>query len=254
MASKKKQKKQDCPPGAPIWMTTFADIALLVLCFLILILSFSTLDEPSFLKVTGSIRTAFGVQVETPAHDVPKAERLFTVFDTVPFEVRKPIQQVFEDLQEAGLVTVEDQEEEILVRIQDAVAFDTGRAEIKGDFRELLDQLGEIIYDSQSTMVVEGHTDNVPLRPGAPFASNWELSSARAVAVVEYLINEHNIPRDRLAAVAHADGKPVATNDTAEGRAANRRVEFRIRPGEDLRVFEGLEDMIEMDIRPEGMP
>lgn len=248
--AKKKVKKEACPPGAPLWMTTFADIAMLVLCFLVLILSFSTLDEPSFLKVTGSIKRAFGVQVVTPAHEIPQAEKIIaTVFDTIPFEVMEPVKQLFEQLERQGLVTVEEDEGEILVRIKDSVAFGFGQAQISDEFKDLLDQLGQILLDSQASMVVEGHTDNVPMRPGAPFRSNWELSSARAVEVVEYLLSRYPIPRDRLAAGAYADGRPVAPNDTAEGRAANRRVEFRIRPGEDLRVFEGFRDMIDLEMR-----
>ncbi|ADH85900.1 OmpA family protein [Desulfurivibrio alkaliphilus] len=249
MARKRTKKGPPPTPGAPLWMATFADIAILLLCFLVLILSFSTLDEPSFLKVTGSIKRAFGVQAITPAHEIPKAERIIaTVFETVPFEVREPIQQLFRELEDAGLVTVEEDEAgEVTVRIRDSVAFAFGRADLKEDFKALLDQLGEILVTSQATMVVEGHTDNVPMRPGAPFSSNWALSAARSVAVVEYLLEHYEIPRDRLAAEAYADSRPVAPNDTAEGRAANRRVEFRIRPGEDLRVFEGFEDFIDLD-------
>ncbi|MDF1613726.1 OmpA family protein [Desulfurivibrio dismutans] len=249
MAKKKARRQKPPTPGAPLWMATFADIAILLLCFLVLILSFSTLDEPSFLKVTGSIKRAFGVQAITPAHDIPRAERIIaTVFETVPFEVREPIQQLFKELEDAGLVTVEDDEAgEVTVRIRDSVAFAFGQAQLREEFRELLDQLGETLVASQATMVVEGHTDNVPMRPGAPFSSNWALSAARSVAVVEYLVERHGVPRDRLAAEAYADSRPVVPNDTAEGRATNRRVEFRIKPGEDLRVFEGFDDFIDLD-------
>ncbi|MDZ7641978.1 MAG: OmpA family protein [Desulfurivibrio sp.] len=254
MAKKREKKAAPPPPGAPLWMATFADIALLLLCFLVLILSFSTMDEPSFVKIAGSLKDAFGVQTKDKNVQIPQAETVVTLFETVPFEVREPVQEAVQELVEAGLVTVEEDEREILLRIQNSVAFASGRAAIKDDFKKLLDELGEIIAETQSSLVVEGHTDNVPLRAGAPFASNWELSSSRAVAVVEYLATEHHIPRDRLAAVAHADGKPVAPNDTAEGRAANRRVEFRIRPGEDLQVVEDLGETIELDIEAEGMP
>lgn len=249
MARKRAKKKPPATPGAPLWMATFADIAILLLCFLVLILSFSTLDEPSFLKVTGSIKRAFGVQAITPAHEVPQAEHIIaTVFDTVPFEVREPIQQLFKQMEDAGLVTIEDGEAgEVTVRISDAVAFESGRAELKEDFKALLDQLGEILAQAQATMVVEGHTDNVPLRRDAPFSSNWSLSAGRAVAVVEYLLAAHGLPKDRLAAEAYADSRPVAPNDTAAGRASNRRVEFRIRPGEDLQVIEKFEEFIDQE-------
>lgn len=248
MAKKRKKKEAPGSAGAPAWMTTFADMATLLLCFLVLILSFSTLDEPSFLKITGSIKKAFGVQVDTPAHSIPQAEKIIpTVFDTIPFEVQKPVKQLFKQLEESGMVTItEDEAGEITVRIKDSVAFDSGRAIIKEDFKRILDRLGKILLDSQATMIVEGHTDNVPLRREADFASNWSLSAARSVGVVEYLLSRYDLPRDRLAAIAQADGRPVAPNDTAEGRASNRRVEFKIRPGADIRAFEGFEEFIDL--------
>jgi chemotaxis protein MotB len=77
---------------------------------------------------------------------------------------------------------------------------------------------------------------------GKPFETNWGLSTARAVAVVEYLAEKHRIPSSRLAAVGFADGRPIASNSTSEGRARNRRVEFEIKPKAG-QAFQGIEEL-----------
>ena len=108
--------------------------------------------------------------------------------------------------------------------------------------KKLLDKIGRLIKQGDLFAEVSGHTDNIPLKKGrSSFKSNWSLSAARSVGVVEYLIAEFNIPPSRLAAVGYAYGQPIATNKTVEGRALNRRVEFKIRPGTTQVVFDGLE-------------
>ena len=96
------------------------------------------------------------------------------------------------------------------------------------EYRKVLDKLAASLVQTQAVLLVGGHTDNVPLRADAAFSSNWSLSAARAVTVVEYLASRHLLPAHRLSAVGYADGEPVASNATEEGRARNRRVEFRI--------------------------
>jgi chemotaxis protein MotB len=89
---------------------------------------------------------------------------------------------------------------------------------------------------------VGGHTDNVPVKKGiSEFKTNWGLSAARSIAVVEYWIKKFNIPSEKLSAKAFADSQPLTTNATPEGRATNRRVEFRIRPAHPQVVITGIE-------------
>ncbi len=242
----KKPKKQ--PAGAPAWMCTFADMMSLLLCFFVLILSFATLDEPSFRKVTGSIKDALGVRKKSQVSDMPQGTKMVAPqFDTIPFHVREEIEALFQQQIESGLVTVEqDSAGVITLRIKDSLAFDFGSAELKEGFKPFLDKLGRLALQSDSTVEVGGHTDNVRVRPGAPFSSNWGLSANRAVKVMEYMVSGNEIPAHRLAVAAFADGRPVAVNDTAEGRAANRRVEFKITPGESGKVFEGFQELIEI--------
>ena len=239
----KKAKKSS---GAPAWMCTFADMMSLLLCFFVLILSFSSLDQPKFDRVTGSLRDAFGFQRELVVFQMPQADKIISPqFDSIPFSVKKEIEQIFLEQLSAGLVEIEEQGQVITLRVKDSVAFDSGRAEIKDGFKVLLDKLGKIFVETDASLIVAGHTDNVPLRPDAPFRSNWSLSTARAVGVVEYLATRHGIPAHRLSAAGHADGEPVASNADEAGRSQNRRVEFKIRPGKSGKAFEGIEELVE---------
>jgi len=240
----KKCKKEG--GGAPAWMCTFADMMSLLLCFFVLILSFSSLDQPSFQKVAGSLRDAFGIQKKFIVWELPKAERMVAPqFEAIPFNVKREIEEVFEEQIAAGIVEVEEDAQAITLRIRDKVAFDSGRATIRPEFRKLLDRLGKVLVDADAEITVRGHTDNVPLKPDAPFKTNWGLSAARAVEVVEYLAGRFRIPSQRLKVEAYADGRPVASNNTEEGRAANRRVEFRIKPNKGGEAFQGIRELVE---------
>jgi len=115
------------------------------------------------------------------------------------------------------------------------VLFDSGKAALTKKGKAVLAQAAATIRREYPGAVIEvrGHTDNVPIRYSS-YKSNWELSCARSLSVVHYLIEAANIPPDRLMAVGLADTQPVASNDTPEGRRANRRAEIVIRPAPQL--------------------
>lgn len=238
-------KKHKCKAGAPLWMCTFADMMSLLLCFFVLLLSFSVLDQVKFKEVAGSLKDAFGIQRELLVFSPPGApEMISRQFESIPFDVKKEIMEIIEAEFDAGFIEVEEDAESITLRIKDSVAFESGKADIHQSFKPLLEKLGKVAVEADADIIVSGHTDNVRVKEDAPFASNWALSAARAVKVVEYWADNHKIPAHRLAAVGYADGHPVATNDTAEGRAKNRRVEFKIKPHQAVPAFEGIKELI----------
>ncbi|HEV7864099.1 MAG TPA: flagellar motor protein MotB, partial [Acidimicrobiia bacterium] len=112
----------------------------------------------------------------------------------------------------------------VVTIVSDKVLFDPGQAELRPEGREVVDKLAAAIGRLPNKLSVEGHTDNVPISGRYP--SNWELSTSRATTVLRELIERHQIAPARLQAAGYADERPVATNDTAEGRGANRRVEL----------------------------
>jgi len=112
----------------------------------------------------------------------------------------------------------------VVTIVSDKVLFEPGQAELRPEGRDVVDKLAAAIGRLPNKLAVEGHTDNVPI--SGRYASNWELSTARATTVLRELIERHGIAPARLSAAGYADERPVASNDTPEGRGANRRVEL----------------------------
>lgn len=107
------------------------------------------------------------------------------------------------------------------------VLFDSGSAALKPESEEHLARLASALKDLPNAVQVEGHTDDRPLAPGVAFKSNWELSAARAFAVLRFF-EARGLPPHRLSAIGYGEFRPLKPNDTAEGRAANRRIEVNI--------------------------
>jgi chemotaxis protein MotB len=119
-----------------------------------------------------------------------------------------------------------EDKEGVRLRVEGNVFFPSGKAKIKKEGLVVLDKIGKIIAQLPYKVRVEGHTDNLPLSKNSLFPSNWELSAARAGAVIRYFISKDDLTADRFLAVGFADTVPIVPNDTPEHRAKNRRVEF----------------------------
>jgi chemotaxis protein MotB len=127
----------------------------------------------------------------------------------------------------AGQVRLTELKGKLTVRLAEKVLFASGSATIGKDGRAALSKIAEAFRGVTGRIIrVEGHTDNVPIRT-ARFPSNWELSAARAIAVVR-LLQEDGVDPSLLGAAGYAENQPVASNDTSEGRAENRRIEISL--------------------------
>ncbi|GAB4298348.1 MAG: OmpA family protein [Desulfuromonadia bacterium] len=133
-----------------------------------------------------------------------------------------------------GQVTISELKGKLTVNMVDAILFDSGKAEVKSGGLDVLQKVVDILKDvKEKSIRIEGHTDNVPIRGGLAqkYPTNWELSAARAINVTRYLQSQGIDPAN-LSAVAYGEYKPVAPNDTDEGRAKNRRIEIILVPRE----------------------
>jgi len=144
-------------------------------------------------------------------------------------DTKKTIETSLKDQIAARQVEVVELKDKLKVIFVDKILFDTGSAEIRKDGKDLLlltaDSLNAF---ANQTIVVEGHTDNVPIKAALKekFPSNWELSTARAAAVAHFLQKYGSLDPERLSACGFSYFHPVASNDTAEGRRLNRRIEI----------------------------
>lgn len=248
MADDLPSKPPEQEEGAPEWMVTFGDLMSLLLCFFVLLLSFSQMDSAKFKELAGSLEKAFGVQRLLPHYEPPKGmttiardfNQAFVEQAIVGEGGAQPIndetQRVLEEneealtallaaLEEQGLAEVEEKSDIITMRFMGETTFDSGRALIKPSMVPLLDTIGEVIGKTKRHIIVAGHTDNVPLRGGI-YASNLQLSGARAASVVDFFLTRGHVKPDKIATLAFGEYRPLAPNDSADNRAKNRRVEI----------------------------
>lgn len=251
--------------GTPPWVVTFADLMTLLMCFFVLLLSFSEMDAARFKQLSGSMREAFGVQAEIEARTIPKgtsiiaqefspgkpdpsaanAIRQFTIdssknsLDALSREMKelekarkhaRRISEALSDEIEKGSVAVEVEGSKVIIHILEKASFASSRAEVRPGFVPVLRKIAGLIGSEDGTVTVSGHTDNIPISNDR-FRSNWELSTSRAVSVAHELLWAESLDESRFVVTGYADTRPQADNKTAENRARNRRVDISISRG-----------------------
>lgn len=133
---------------------------------------------------------------------------------------------------QSGQLSVKIRRGKMVIQLADNILFDPGKTQLKDDGRKALEQIGQVLGTIKGReFLVAGHTDNVPIKSGR-FSSNWELSTARAVKVVEFL-QEKGVDPKQLGAAGYGEHDPAASNDTPESRALNRRIEIILMPNLD---------------------
>ena len=258
---------EEAKAGIPAWVVTFADLMSLLMCFFVLLLSFSEIDAQKFKQIAGELSKAFGVQREVPVLEVPMGTSpIFDQFSPAPpeptvvnevkqtttdeqpeletlksptdvavesaiqEELEKTLEQVRSVLETAiedGRVNLIQDNHRIIVRVEEKGAFPSGSADLTWEFEGLLLEMADILVQIPGKLTIEGHTDDVPIRTQR-FYSNWDLSAARAAAVANALLAEGNLKPARLAVTGLAYTEPRVPNTSSENRAKNRRVEIII--------------------------
>lgn len=253
--------------GIPAWVVTFADLMSLLMCFFVLLLSFSEIDAQKFKQIAGELSKAFGVQREVPVLEVPMGTSpIFDKFSPAPPEptvlnevkqtttekqpeletLKSPtdvaveaaiqeeidstleqVQSVLEPAIKDGRVNVSLEQQRIVIRVEEKGAFPSGSADLTWEFEGLLLEMADILVEIPGKLTIEGHTDDVPIRTQR-FYSNWDLSAARAAAVANALLAEGRLEPARLAVTGLASTEPRVPNTSSENRTKNRRVEIII--------------------------
>jgi len=127
-----------------------------------------------------------------------------------------------------GMVTVERRDSTVFVTLGAGGAFPSGSAELTGAAQSIVAELAAVTSDPGSSVVVAGHTDNVPIAFGALYRDNWDLAAARAASVVQEIEALEEVPERVMSATSYGETRPIADNETAEGRERNRRIEIEI--------------------------
>jgi chemotaxis protein MotB len=210
---RKRRKKEEEHENIERWLISYADFITLMFTFFAALYALSTTDTKKMEKFSGSLRQAFKV-VEQPV----------TFYEERTRAVVEDLKKLTAD---ASGMSVKTDLRGIVVTFSDTALFNSGSAEVRQEAVGALDKLAKIINTTTGKITIEGHTDNVPLSGGGKFASNWELSTARAAGMLHYLVSKGSDP-NRFSVAGYAEYRPVADNETDEGRAKNRRVEMII--------------------------
>ncbi len=293
-----------CPAGLPGWLATFADLMSLLMCFFVLLLSFSEMDVLKFKQLAGSMREAFGVQNQIKVEDVPKGTSVITqefspgrpeptplnevrqmtvnndmntldirsvegeaeVQDKEAAEILEEMMQQMEQQAEEeavefaaalakeigqGSIEVESEGRKIIIRLKEQGSFDSGRAELKFEAIPVLAKIRDMLLEVKGKVAIEGHTDSIPYN-GRRFESNWDLSTARALAVAHELFGDPRIKQDRFRVLGYADNKPLTPNETRAQRSRNRRVEIVVQKGDDIELLKRLQAADPSDVEREN--
>ncbi len=227
-------------PTAPAWMATFGDLMSLLLCFFVLLLSFASMDAKRFAEVNGSMRDAFGVQQIEPGEFEALSDDLISLNDRstsshvsvidVPTRAKTDAKRLVQRIKASiaaqrmdRLIEVEETPRGVMIRVPGQLMFSSGSTELRPESLVFLREIAGLINGTPDTVAIEGHTD---ASPSSATTTNWTISTARAVATLEFLVDVGHVDPSRLQATGFADTKPIASNEEPAGRAKNRRVEF----------------------------
>ena len=169
-------------------------------------------------------------ELEDRSNRVAELESVIAAKDAAMSALKDAISRALTDFEGKGL-TVEQRDGKVYVSMENKLLFESGSWAVGSEGRRAVMQLGSVLGDNPDIAVlIEGHTDNVPYQGSGQLKGNWDLSTKRATAIVNILRENNNINPENLTAAGRGEHAPIATNDTPEGRAKNRRIEVILTP------------------------
>jgi chemotaxis protein MotB len=243
------------------WLVSYADFITLLFAVFVTLYAMSQSDKKKAEEVTQSIQQSFGmaqsgapspkmnVLPSSPLNIMPSIKpeismspgsrasrgQFKTRADEKDFrQIKSSIEAYLVKQGAESKVSLTITRRGLIVSLKEAGFFDSGQAQIKPNAYELINTISEVMTQYNNPLRLEGHTDNIPIST-SQFPSNWELSTARAVNGLKYLIKNFDVDPDRISATGYAEFRPLADNATADGRAKNRRVDLVMLSGDGER-------------------
>ncbi len=169
-------------------------------------------------------------ELDARSQRVAELESVIASKDAAMRNLKDAISRALTDFEGKGL-TVEQRDGKVYVSMENKLLFQSGSWAVGSEGRRAVEQLGSVLAENpEIAILIEGHTDNVPYNGNAQLSGNWDLSTKRATAIVNILQSNSNIKAENLTAAGRGEHAPIATNDTSEGRAKNRRIEVILTP------------------------
>ncbi len=234
------------------WLVSYADFITLLFGFFVVLYAFARADQKKQAQVPLSIDSAFralgifpdalrrqkGAAIASGGKDDPAIPMNIVMGEDVlaPARVKDDLEHLGRELQQTlsnqvatHTVSIQMGHDGLVISLREAGFFASGSAAPQAQTVDTLRQIAAALSHTPYDLRIEGHTDNIPIH-NAEFNSNWELSTARATTIARILLDLKAIPANRISAAGYAEFHPVADNDTAEGRAQNRRVDLVVMP------------------------
>ncbi|MDD7794592.1 OmpA/MotB family protein [Clostridium sp. 'White wine YQ'] len=235
----RKRKNRSGQLSGDEWLGTFSHTIMIILIFFILLFSFSSVSENKLKGVSEAFKdivngggtTILSTNQGTPESDKGSTSKVTTEEDTSSVNTNKQMLNKVNDLikqNNLGSVTeVKSDKRGIIIELKDTIFFESEKADLIPDSKNVLDKLSTLLSSINNEIIIEGHTDNVPIN-NYKFSSNWELSSIRAVNIVRYFTEVKKLEPSRFQASGYGEFRPLVDNSTPENRAKNRRVNILI--------------------------
>lgn len=218
--NRRRHSEEDNKPDR--WVVSYADFITLLFAFFTTMYAISHVDLGKLERFAGSMKSAFnaagsglsGTSIIEGIRPISQAD----------LKLEHIIRSGFSKFDIIDGITVSYTGRGVSVSFEDSILFESGSATVRKEGRVFLDTIADLIKATSNRVVIEGHTDNIPIR-SAKYGSNWELSAARATSVLWHLVHEYGVRPERLSVSGYGEFRPIATNATPDGRAKNRRVE-----------------------------
>jgi chemotaxis protein MotB len=227
------KKKHEEHENHERWLVSYADFITLLFAFFVVMYSVSSVNEGKYRVLSDSLSSSFSKtkavgDLSIMKLPVTKSKQIVVKERPKSKDNARSYLKVANAIATAKVpkgVKVTSTERGLSIRIADDTLFSSGSSVINPQVQEFLDLITGLVRDLPNLIAVEGHTDNQPIRT-AEFPSNWDLSTARANALIRYFTEHHHLRSDRFSSTGFAGTRPIESNATVEGQASNRRVEL----------------------------
>ncbi len=235
-----KKHKCDCPPPAPAWLTTFSDLMSLLMTFFVMLVAFATFEDAKIKEALVSLNGAFGIlrpgqhavsqptpPMQQPPDQPPKKGK-------EDEELKRRVARIQAQLIRSGLdrtIGSKVTKDGIVLVALSPVLFDAGSAEIKAEAYEALSLIAGIIGEYENDVRIEGHTNDATMEAESPYESSWDLSGARALAVLSYLVEKQSVKPEKLSYMGYGHYRPKKEGlqrTSLEARSVNDRIEIKL--------------------------
>lgn len=219
----RKKRRLEEPEHSDRWVISYADFITLLFAFFTTLYAISRVDLGKLQLFEGSMKSAFKATttrpVETGVIDGIKPANYADI------ALERDIRAQFKKFAIIESVAIQRDDRGVVMSFGDMLLFESGDADLRIEARPVLSAVAGLIKQSQRAIIIEGHTDNLPLK-SPRFSSNIELSAARAARVFSFLLDEEALQPERMTVAGYGEYRPVASNATPEGRVRNRRVDI----------------------------